>query len=85
MELAKNSEVSASTKWLILAALTCNWQLKLVNFRKFHRCPWASMGHYGTLISLLLINIVGQASIDDYSTICHVSIRRDTYSCYYRR
>ena len=27
------------------AALTCNWQLKVANFLKFHRCPWASMVH----------------------------------------
>ena len=40
-----NSQVSASKKWLTLAALTCNWQLKLANFRKFNRCPLASMGH----------------------------------------
>ena len=25
--------------------LTCNWQLKLVNSRKFHRCPWVPVGH----------------------------------------
>ena len=41
----ENSQVSASKNWLTLAALTCNWQLKLANFRKFHRCPWASMVH----------------------------------------
>ena len=34
----ENSQVSASKKWLILAALTCNWQVKLANFRKFHSC-----------------------------------------------
>ena len=34
----------------------------------------------------LLINIVGQASLeDDQSTICQVSIRRDTHSGYYGR
>ena len=27
----KNSQVSASEKWLTLAALTYNWQLKLAN------------------------------------------------------
>ena len=32
------------------------------------------------LISLILINIVGQASLDDQSTICQVSIRRDTHT-----
>ena len=55
----ENSQVSALKKWLTLAALTCNWQLKLANFRMFHRCPWASMGHK---VSQLLINILGQAS-----------------------
>ena len=63
-ETCENSQVSASKKWLTLAALTCNWQLTLANFRKFHRCP---MGIHGTLryllISLLLINILGQASL----------------------
>ena len=28
----ENSQVSASKQWLTLAALTCNWQRKLVNF-----------------------------------------------------
>ena len=62
----ENSQVSASKNWLTLAALTCNWQLKLANFRKFHRCPWASMGVHGTLRYLnltLLINILGQVSL----------------------
>ena len=36
----ENSQVSASKKWLTLAVLPCNWQLKLVNFRKLHRSPW---------------------------------------------
>ena len=39
VRIAQNSQVSASKKWLTLAELTCNWQLKLVNSRKFHRCP----------------------------------------------
>ena len=43
MDSDETCEVSASKKWLTLAALTCNWQLKLANFRKFHRCPWGSI------------------------------------------
>ena len=31
------SQVKGSKKWLTLAALTCNRQLKLANFLKFHR------------------------------------------------
>ena len=38
------------------------------------------MVKYWLLISLILINIVGQASLDDQSTICQVSIRRDTHT-----
>ena len=33
------------------------------------------MVKYWLLISLILINIVGQASLDDQSTICQISIR----------
>ena len=36
MDSDGNSQVSASKKWLALAELTCNWQLKRVNSRKFH-------------------------------------------------
>ena len=40
--------------------------------------------HVGPILSsVLLINIVGQASIDYQSTICQVSNRRDTHSGYY--
>ena len=53
----ENSQVSALKKWLTLAALTCNWQLKLANFRMFHHGrPWDNK------VSQLLINILGQAS-----------------------
>ena len=45
MDSNGNSQVSAFKKWLALAELTCNWQLKLVNSRKFHRCPWVPVGH----------------------------------------
>ena len=31
-----NAQVSASTNWLALAELTCNWQLKRGNSRKLH-------------------------------------------------
>ena len=51
MELAQNSQVSASKKWLALAELTCNWQLKLVNFALV---PSLSMGARGTLMYLNL-------------------------------
>ena len=36
MDSGGNSLVSASKKWLALAELTCNWQLKRGNSRKFH-------------------------------------------------
>ena len=36
MDSDGNSQVSASKKWLALAELTCNWQLKRGNSRKFH-------------------------------------------------
>ena len=42
-----NSQVSVSKKWLALAELTCNWQLKRGNSRKFH-------GARGTLMYLNL-------------------------------
>ena len=48
----ENSEVSTSKKWLTLAALTCNWQLKPANFRKFHRCR-------GMMLGQLPVNIEG--------------------------
>ena len=35
---------------------------------------------YWLLISLILIDILGQASLDDQSNICQVSIRRDTHT-----
>ena len=38
------------------------------------------MVKYWLLISLILIHIVGQASLDDQSTICQISIRRDTHT-----
>ena len=47
-----------------------------MNVPKFNRCPC-------TLSSVLLINIVGQVSLDYQSTICQVSNRRDTHSGYY--
>ena len=61
---------------LQLAAETC------VTFRKIHRCPW-DFNVGPTFSSVLLINIVGQASLDYQSTICQVSNRRDTPSGYY--
>ena len=51
MELAQNSQVSASKKGLTLAELTCNWQLKLVNFAQV---PSLSMGARRTLMYLNL-------------------------------
>ena len=36
MDSDGNAQVSASKKWLALAELTCNWQLKHGNSRKFH-------------------------------------------------
>ena len=36
MDSDGNAQVSASKKWLALAELTCNWQLKRGNSRKFH-------------------------------------------------
>ena len=36
MDSDGNSQVSPSKKWLALAELTCNWQLKRGNSRKFH-------------------------------------------------
>ena len=42
-----NSQVSASKQWLTLAELTCNWQPKRGNSRKFH-------GARGTLMYMYL-------------------------------
>ena len=36
MDSDGNSQVSPSKKWLALAELTCNWQLKRGNSCKFH-------------------------------------------------
>ena len=61
MDSDGNSQVSTSKKWLALAELTCNWQLKRGNSRKFH-------GARGTLMYLnltLWIDIVGQGSLYD--------------------
>ena len=57
----------------VIVAHSCgsNWQLKLINFHKFYYCsPWD-------------FNVGYHTSLDDQSTICKVSNRRDTHSGYY--
>ena len=74
----KDSQVSAPSCKLVPLERATFWMLKLVNF---HRCPWdINAPYYLKLISPLLINIVGQGSLDDQSIICQVSIRRNTHS-----
>ena len=60
-----------TVEWFTLADLTCNCQLKLVNFRKFHRNDRVHRkkqhaSSINTILSLYpFINIRGQASLDD--------------------
>ena len=52
MDSDGNSQVSTSKKWLALAELTCNWQLKRVNSRKFHGTRGTLMYHNLTFMNL---------------------------------
>ena len=84
----ENSQVSAASCKLMPLGWANFWMIKTCKFSQVsiavHGRPW-DIKVPSTLFSLLLINIVGQVSLDDQSTICQVSILHSTHSGYYRR
>ena len=69
---------------IIISVCVCGWvstTFRTDHIKRFYDIfQIKEMVKYWLLISLILINIVGQASLDDQSTICQVSIRLDAHT-----